>query len=242
MTAANHVIQSLWIGKELGPIQQMCIKSFLKQGHEFHLYTYDDVKNIPAGTVLKNAHVIAPYDRVKEFYGPAQFYDYFAYLLLYKLGGWSVGMDIICLQPFDHLAEYVFPTDDSEEYYITNAVMKVPAGSAIMFSAYLAVTGIDTAATRWDATGPVLLHRLVLEHDLKRFVVPGRDFDAVSWSKLSDGTILKPNVEVDLSNSYAIHFRGSMWDGGPNSVEGLSTTVHHDPKCLWERLRAEYEV
>lgn len=49
------VIQSLWIGGSLSVMEQLCITSFLKNGHPFHLYTYEDVKNIPDGTIVKDA-------------------------------------------------------------------------------------------------------------------------------------------------------------------------------------------
>ena len=35
----NKVIKSLWIGDQLSRLEQLCIKSFLYHGHEFHLYT-----------------------------------------------------------------------------------------------------------------------------------------------------------------------------------------------------------
>ena len=40
----SKIVQSLWIGEYLSSLEIMCIKSFLKKGHEFHLYTYDKVK------------------------------------------------------------------------------------------------------------------------------------------------------------------------------------------------------
>ena len=44
------IIQSLWIGKELSVLEQLCICSFLKNGHNFHLYTYEKINNVPDGT------------------------------------------------------------------------------------------------------------------------------------------------------------------------------------------------
>src|SRR4051812_16669558 len=100
----NRPIQSLWIGAELSNIEILCIKSFLKNGHEFHLYVYDDVKNIPSGTIIKNATDILNYDesvQVKSGFGKkskAPFSDKFRLHLLQKKGGWWVDMDVICLK------------------------------------------------------------------------------------------------------------------------------------------------
>ena len=45
----NKIIRSLWIGDVLPDTAILSINSFLKNGHEFHLYVYDDVKNVPDG-------------------------------------------------------------------------------------------------------------------------------------------------------------------------------------------------
>ena len=54
----SNIIQSLWIGKELSVMEQMCLSSFVKNGHEVHLYTYDNVKNIPEGVQIKDGNDI----------------------------------------------------------------------------------------------------------------------------------------------------------------------------------------
>ena len=43
------IIQSFWVGEPLSKLEQLCIQSFLDNGHEFHLYVYDDVQGIPEG-------------------------------------------------------------------------------------------------------------------------------------------------------------------------------------------------
>lgn len=244
MAVTNKVIQSLWLGSKLGVMQQMCIKSYLAHGHEFHLYVYEDVEGIPKGTIVKNGSDILPASAIEGFKGPAQFYDFFAYMLLYKLGGWAVGLDTICLKPFDHETDYVFPTDNVPEYYISNAVMKAPANSGLMFSCYLAAGSINKDAA-WAAIGPALLHEQVVLLGLKEFVVKGIQFDPVPWDRLPD--MVDPNKCIDLSQSYAIHCRSSIWDGGPNSRPGslccdefLNTRNKYDSRCLWEQLKRRY--
>src|SRR5207253_1910437 len=55
---SNRIIQSLWIGSELSVMERMSIISFLRNGHEYHLYTYNDLPNVPDGTVIKDANGI----------------------------------------------------------------------------------------------------------------------------------------------------------------------------------------
>ena len=40
----NPPIQSLWIGGKLSLMEQLTINSFINNGHEFHLYVYDEIE------------------------------------------------------------------------------------------------------------------------------------------------------------------------------------------------------
>ncbi len=56
----NKIIQGLWIGDRLSTMEALSIKSFLNNGHEYHLYTYSHVDNIPLGTIVKDGNEILP--------------------------------------------------------------------------------------------------------------------------------------------------------------------------------------
>ena len=43
----SEKIQSLWIGNTLSNVEKLCINSYIKNGHEFDLYTYGEIDNIP---------------------------------------------------------------------------------------------------------------------------------------------------------------------------------------------------
>ena len=48
-TKSPVIVQSLWVGDRLSRMEHYSIKSFLTLGFEYHLYTYNRVKNIPKG-------------------------------------------------------------------------------------------------------------------------------------------------------------------------------------------------
>ena len=52
------VVQSLWIGNKLSLMEIYSIKSYLRLGYDFHLYTYEPVKNVPRGTKIKDGSKI----------------------------------------------------------------------------------------------------------------------------------------------------------------------------------------
>ena len=110
----NKVVQGLWIGDELSLLEQLSIKSFLANGHEYHLYVYDDIKNIPKGTIVKDANEIIDSSEIYKNtyqspeYGYLGFSDYFRVKLIYDKGGYWVDTDLVCLKHFDFEEDYVF--------------------------------------------------------------------------------------------------------------------------------------
>jgi hypothetical protein len=97
---ADTTIQSLWIGERLSTIERLSIQSFLTNGHEYHLYVYSDVGEVPSGVVLKDASSIIPRDGIFTTRGSLSiFSDWFRNELLFARGGYWVDLDVVCLRP-----------------------------------------------------------------------------------------------------------------------------------------------
>jgi hypothetical protein len=122
------VVQGLWIGSDLSDLEVMCIRSFMYHGHEFHLYTYDNLNNIPRGTIIKDANEILPQSTIYRSRngGLSSFADFFRWTLLHKVGGLWVDMDVICLRPFDYPDDVVFGLESKGRVNI--AVLQFPPG------------------------------------------------------------------------------------------------------------------
>jgi hypothetical protein len=87
----------------LTDLHRACLQSFLNQGHQFVLYSYEPIA-VPQGVRLKDANQIVPADEVfffenRETHGPdiGPFADYFRLKLLYQVGGWYCDVDTVCL-------------------------------------------------------------------------------------------------------------------------------------------------
>ena len=104
------IIQSLWIGADFSSVEKLCAQSFLDHGHEFHLYTYDDIGGVPDGAVIKDANEILPKNEIYRNQGGsfANFSDWFRYALLNKYGNFWVDMDVVCIKPFSFEEKIVF--------------------------------------------------------------------------------------------------------------------------------------
>src|SRR5207237_1081792 len=96
-------IQGFWSGPPLTYLLQACLRSFLRCGHQFTVYSYGPVA-VPHGALVPDANQIVPERDVFYFQNPethqpdiAPFADYFRMKLLADLGGWYCDIDTVCL-------------------------------------------------------------------------------------------------------------------------------------------------
>jgi hypothetical protein len=241
----NRVVQSFWIGS-LTPMEKLCIRSFLANGHEFHLYTYGGVEGVPEGVVVKDANEILPELRVRQLPSLQQSADFFRVALLLARGGWWVDMDVVCLRPFDFSAVYVFGASVCDEI-VQNCIMKAPPGSPIMRRWYDYIDHLSEESLKrlaFQDIGPALLGELVPEFGLQRYVLPRETFDPVGYDLVA--RLVDPTETWDLRGVYAIHCFHAAWRGGHEhamqpSYRALTGTGDRFPaSCLYERLKERF--
>lgn len=242
------IVQGFWHGG-LGTMERMCIESYVRNGHKFHLYLYgyDLPCYVPGMLEFRDAEEILPQSKLSLFPSPSIFSDFFRYALLMKNGGWWVDMDTICLRPFNFDGEYVFAQDNIDHYYVSGCFMKAPQNAPIMVEAYNWIndmTAEDRAKLGHMDIGPYLLQRLVPKYHLETHAQWPIVFDPIPWNKITG--IVDPNQKFDLSMSWAIHLRQSIWNEGVNSSAGIlpdGSKLMIDKKypdgCLWEQLKKE---
>jgi hypothetical protein len=120
----------LWIGKELGFLEQLSILSFLEHGHDITLFTTQAVTGIPAGLRVRDANDIFPclhIVRDRKTGSPAMHADMFRYAMLAKTDLMWVDMDVLCIHPYRPSSAYVFGYEDAST--INNAVLRLPPNS-----------------------------------------------------------------------------------------------------------------
>lgn len=238
---SNKIIQSLWIGDTASVVEQLCINSFLENGHEFHLYTYgDEVRNCPKGTVFKDANDVIPresvYRDVLDTY--TSFANWFRYKLLYERGGWWVDMDVICLKPFDFIPDYCFTTevmfDDGKPQVIANnAIIKAPKHAEFLAEMLMFMSDKDLPKTRWGRFGSIFLDDILKLYDSKGFIQPPPIFCPINWHEIN--LFFEDKVDADFHESYAIHLWNNMW-----SKKGIDKNATYHSNSIIERLKSEY--
>ena len=211
-----ETIQALWVGGFLGTIELLCLRSYTAHSHPFDLYTYQPIKNLPAGVNVRDANEIVPEYDVKRFNYMAQFSDWFRYHLINKTGGWYVDMDTVCVRPF------IFPYDPivvGEEdagvdrltlqlpVYINGSAFKAPAGSEFIKWLVEESGKKNWATMRWCDTGPTLLTQAVL-----KFNVPWKSiymFNPIPAHAFKELTDVTPRLFTP--DTYSIHLYRAMW-------------------------------
>lgn len=265
----NRIIQGLWVGGDLSAMEWLSLRSFLANGHEYHLYAYDEIKNVPAGTVLQDAATVVPRKDlfvIKEGWGKGSygggFSDYFRYELLHRKGGWWADTDIVCLRPFDFASDHVIASSREGKWGSTanGCVLKLPAGGAATRFLTEAARAMDRDNLKYAAMGPTLVQRMVGELDLGRYVVPPWAFCPVAWRGMD--TLVWAPQKFSLRGTFRDARRRARWLFRPQTRPGRVTRDSYalhlwnemwrqnnvdknqtfSPRCLYEKLKKRYSM
>ncbi len=238
------VVQSLWIGPKLSSMEKLCIQSFQKHGHEFHLYVYDQVDGVPPPTKLCDANEIVPSSRIffySEHNSCAGFANMFRYKLLLERGGWWVDTDTVCLREFSFSEPYVFSSESTaagpkqEAGSCASAgIIRTPPITELMRYCWEHCDRADSRTLKWGDTGPKLIARALGAFSLNHFIQAPRVFCPIPFNQWNQ--VLMPDLEWQFSReTRAVHLWNEMWrrDNRPKDAS-------YDPSCLYERLKSCY--
>jgi mannosyltransferase OCH1-like enzyme len=219
-------------------MERLCIRSFLANGHEFHLFVYDEVADVPPGTKIHRADEILDRSRIFTYAGNgsvAGFANMFRYKLLLDRGGWWVDLDTVCLRPFDCSGEYVFasePAGDGE--VLTNAILKSEAGSPFLEYVWRVCLEKDPSKLVWGETGPRLVADAVRRLGLERFTKPAKTFCPVSYRDWR--SLITPSAISEFeTDTLAVHLWHEMWRRAQADKD-----ASYPAACQFERLKSLY--
>ena len=224
------VIQSLWIGNELSILEKLVISSFLANGHQFHLYVYQEIRDIPKTVSIRDANTIIPEKEIFVSNGSyALFADWFRWKLLERNGNFWVDMDVVCLKTFDFDEEMIFgmegngipniavlkfpPSHELVRFMLRRCERLYEVGPDVSLKAKVKrtlkkITGRNHKNhLAWgEAGGPIGFKLALTEYGLLEHGKPPAFFYPVSysdWQCIFDGTF--PDAAA-FSRSYGLHF------------------------------------
>lgn len=169
---------SLWVGKNITKIQEICFSSFVKHGHKVNLFVYEDIGKVPDQVVLRDANDVMAYDGIGNM---ANFADVFRYKMVEKFNfGW-VDADTICL------TDEWFPDD---EYYcimqhngeVQNGIFRLPQGSDILQHIIKSSDMVDRSLLGWTDTNSNILNKAFdMFPDYKRYLIDESLVNGIEW-------------------------------------------------------------
>lgn len=142
-------ISSLWVGSDLSWLEQVCIQSYIDNGHHFILYVIGEIKNIPTSVEIRQAsEIYAPTfnisdnDRLRV----AAYSDIFRFNLLKTIKTIWVDLDVYCLRSFNFPTQYVFALNSKGS--ALTAVMGLPSNSKAL-NAILEFVTMENPVQPW---------------------------------------------------------------------------------------------
>lgn len=208
----SNQVNGLWIKGALSSLEILTIRSFITNGYEFILWTYDKplVYRQIEQLIIKDAREIIPENQVFSYnlsnqfgHGKgsfAGFSDVFRYQLLYLNGGWWVDMDVTCIKRFEFESPYVFRKSKHQDDFVVGNIMHVPKGSNLMKKCFEeAVHSVNAENQDWML--PInILNKNIQKENLTQFIYSFTNED--SWPVISQ---LLTNIEYP-KNWFAIHW------------------------------------
>lgn len=130
-------VGALWIGGSLTWLEQLCLKSFVDQGHPTILYTYGEVGGIPEGVEVRDGREVLD---TENFFTHARtgsvalFSDLFRFHMIAQDPEIIyIDTDVYSVKPLPgdetHVFGYEFFSEEKQKGQINGAVLRLPADS-----------------------------------------------------------------------------------------------------------------
>ena len=226
---------------------RLSINSFIKNGNEFHLYTYDNIPNIPKGTIIKDGNEILPSsdifvyndDLSKSLSGGGSvsaFSDIFRYKLLHDKGNYWTDLDMICLKYFDFQENYIFSSEnniETNDKLINAGIIKCPSNCDFIRYCYDKALYTDKSSVVWGQIGPKLVRESVMKYELEDYVKSPTYFCPIPYDQT---TRIVNDFSFDIPvNTYCIHLWNECW-----RRNNLDKNTQHNKHSLYEILKSLY--
>lgn len=214
-----QLFNSLWIGERLSSVERACLRSFVRHGHRFTLWCYDEPDGIPDGIVLRDAREILPADQIVRYRSGSVslFSNRFRYEIQRRSLGIWVDTDIYLVRPVPVLPQYAFAWQSGDR--LGTAVLRLPPEGPLLEAlldvfaersvpswlpvrerlaahARLLRTGkTNLAQMAWGTSGPLALTHFCSKLGLDQHALPSDMFFPVHWSRAE--WILDPSIKLE---------------------------------------------
>ncbi len=251
------VINMLWIGPRLGPLERACMRSVMAAGHSLNLWCYDRADGAPEGTILRDADEILPRESVFSHVQTGSFSlfsNLFRHMLLQRGEGIWLDCDVYLLKPISLNEGYALGWEEPD--LVGTAILCIPPDCAVLeelisyFSAdrvppwlplrwklrfgwQTLLTGSYRLETMpWGYLGPQAMTYMVKKHGLAGRVRPQHVFSP--WGYREARWILEPGVQLEdriMGDTVAAHLFNQMirdFKDQPAPEDSFLARLHHE--------------
>lgn len=229
------IVNTVWIGKELGPVHAACLRSFVRNGHDVVLHSYGRPHDTPDGVRVFDANKLMKEEEIvlhKKTNSLTLASDRYRYRILREDMGLYVDCDMYCVRPFAE-TDYTFGWHSGDT--INNAVLNAPHDSEFLKQVLKASEdlyfvppwrkGVKGAYTRlrkslgvpvhisqhkWGTIGPSLVTHCAKEQGLLERVSAIDIFYPLHWDQLD--LLYERGLKVDdliSSRTLGVHLYNS---------------------------------
>jgi hypothetical protein len=237
-----QIFRSFWFGRELSPLEQLSITSFLAHGHRYELYIYDEVEGIPDGCYVLDAARVLDRSEVfvhqspRHFGTVSGFANLFRYVLLHELGGWWVDTDVVCMSTEFDDSDYVFAEVDG---MFLNGVIRAPAKSELMRVMVERAQRDGGAEQEFAVTGPTLFTTVVRELGLDARAWSESRLYPVSWQDALH--LLDPERADEIERAAVRSVMLHLWNEILR-VHGILKAVRPPYDSYLDRMYTRYDI
>lgn len=230
-----------------GPVsvyEQACMRSFVLQGFELLVFTYDLKTKFPEGVQGCDAREILPeemstaYTQGGQKSSLASFSNRFRYKLLSEAGGIWADADILCLKPPQDLQQLLVPhahqlivaRQDTQK--INTAFMAAPVGHSLVQSLLQDVEQQGFVIEKWGMIGPDLLTKHVNQNPESTHIMAADTFYPIHYLEFAKLILPEYTAECEqlCKQSFGLHLWNEMFRnlGMPkNMLPPEGSFLHH---------------
>ena len=155
---------TFWSGEQLSAFECACLRSLAVRGYPVHLYSFDQIANVPAGIALRDAAEIAPPESVRRFLyagkpNLSHYSDYFRYLLFRKTPHIWIDADMLLLRPLDIALKGTLLAREREDS-ICGAIMRLDNTRPELDRLIASTEAAMDRELKWGETGPGLITKI----------------------------------------------------------------------------------
>ncbi|MBF9060325.1 hypothetical protein HKCCSP123_14160 [Rhodobacterales bacterium HKCCSP123] len=200
-----------WDGEEIGPIELASLISFMRLAIPVTVFSYQKVRNIPAGIALEDARAVYDVGHVVRYHksGSASLHsNLFRYQMLSKTDlTWS-DIDIIAISPngWDEARQYGF----QDEVSVGSSVLRLPAESPAL--RFLLQFGPD-----YRGVPPHLTGARRMKYQLRSLLMGGMPITRWNWGSLGPVGLthaLKLTGEISSAAPVECYYPVPLGDAG----------------------------